>query len=56
MNGRDCMKAMLDKNVQINAWADPGYENYIRITVGTEADNTACLATLKKCWVNEKIN
>ena len=48
MNGRDCMKAMLDKNVQINAWADPGYENYIRITVGTEADNTACLATLKE--------
>jgi histidinol-phosphate aminotransferase len=48
MNGRDCMKAMLDKNVQINAWADRGYENNIRITVGTEADNTACLATLKE--------
>jgi len=47
MNGRGCMKAMLDKGVQINAWADPGYENYIRITVGTEADNTVCLATLK---------
>jgi histidinol-phosphate/aromatic aminotransferase/cobyric acid decarboxylase-like protein len=39
---------MLDKGVQINAWADPGYENYIRITVGTEADNTACLVTLNE--------
>lgn len=47
MNGRDCMKAMLDKNVLINAWADPGYENYIRITVGTEADNAFCLTALK---------
>ncbi|MBT3990077.1 MAG: histidinol-phosphate aminotransferase family protein [Rhodospirillaceae bacterium] len=48
MNGRDCMKAMLDKGVQINAWADPGYENYIRITVGTQADNATCLAALKE--------
>jgi histidinol-phosphate aminotransferase len=48
INGRDCMKAMLEKGVQINAWADQGYENNIRITVGTEADNTACLASLKE--------
>lgn len=48
MNGRDCLKAMLDKGVQINAWADPGYENHIRITVGTESDTETCLATLKK--------
>jgi histidinol-phosphate aminotransferase len=48
INGRDCMKAMLEKGVQINSWADPGYENFIRITVGTEADNTTCLATLKE--------
>jgi histidinol-phosphate aminotransferase len=48
INGRDCMKAMLDKGVQINAWADPGYENHIRITVGYEADNRTCLATLKE--------
>jgi len=27
---------------------DPGYDNYIRVTVGAEADNTACLATLKE--------
>jgi histidinol-phosphate aminotransferase len=48
INGRDCMLAMLDKGIQINAWADPGYENNIRITVGTEEDNTACLASLKE--------
>ncbi len=48
MNGRDCMMAMLDKGVQINAWADPGYENYIRITVGTEEDIAACLVSLKE--------
>jgi histidinol-phosphate aminotransferase len=48
MNGRECMKAMLDKGVQINAWADPGYENCIRITVSTNANNAACLATLKE--------
>ncbi|MBT7956163.1 MAG: aminotransferase class I/II-fold pyridoxal phosphate-dependent enzyme [Rhodospirillaceae bacterium] len=48
INGRDCMTAMLEKNVQINAWADAGYENHIRITVGTEEDNAACLAALKE--------
>jgi len=48
MNGRECMTAMLDKGVQINAWADAGYENHIRITVGTEEDNAVCLAALKE--------
>jgi histidinol-phosphate aminotransferase len=48
MNARECMTAMLDKGVQINAWADAGYENYIRITVGTAEDNAACLAALKE--------
>ena len=48
INGRECMTAMLDKGVQINAWADAGYENHIRITVGTEEDNAACLAALKE--------
>jgi histidinol-phosphate aminotransferase len=46
-NGRDVMAAMLDQGVQINAWADPGYENTIRITVGAEEANTACLAALR---------
>lgn len=45
-NAREVMKAMLEKGVQINAWADPGYENNIRITVGTEEDNAASLAVL----------
>ncbi|MDA0239570.1 MAG: histidinol-phosphate transaminase [Proteobacteria bacterium] len=48
MKGRACMLAMLDKNVQINSWSDPGYENYIRITVGRPEDNVACLAALKE--------
>lgn len=47
MAGRDCVTAMLDNGVQINAWADKGYENYIRITVGKCEDNDACLAALK---------
>ncbi|MDP7101960.1 MAG: histidinol-phosphate transaminase [Rhodospirillales bacterium] len=51
MNARDCMTAMLDKGVQINAWADPGYENFIRITVGTAEDNAVCLAALKEVLV-----
>ena len=48
MNGRACLRAMLGKGIQINAWADKGYESNIRITVGTEDDNVACLAALKQ--------
>ena len=48
MNGRDCLREMLKKGVQINAWADHGYENYIRITVGSKEDNEACLSALKE--------
>ena len=48
MNGRACLKAMLEGGIQINAWGDKGYENYIRITIGTEDDNAACLAVLKQ--------
>ena len=47
-NGREMVKLMLEKGIQINAWADAGYENLIRITVGTEEDNSACLAALKE--------
>jgi len=42
---------MLEKGIQINAWADTGYENNIRITVGTEEDNSACLTALKEALV-----
>ncbi len=48
MNGRACLKAMLEGGIQINVWGDKGYENYIRITIGTEDDNAACLAVLKQ--------
>ena len=55
MNGRACMQAMLDKGVQINSWADKGYENYIRITVGLPDDNEACLAALKEVLVEAMV-
>lgn len=48
MNGRDCMQALLAKDIQINSWSDAGYENFIRITVGRPEDNEACLAALKE--------
>ena len=48
INGRTCLRAMLEKGVQINAWADKGFENYIRITVGKAEDNAACLIALKE--------
>ena len=44
----EMVKTMLDKGIQINAWSDVGYEKNIRITVGTEEDNSACLAALKE--------
>jgi histidinol-phosphate aminotransferase len=47
-NGREMVKVMLEKGIQINAWADIGYEKNIRITVGTEEDNKACLVALKE--------
>ena len=48
MNGRECLKAMQGKGIQINAWGDKGYQDRIRITVGTDEDNIACLAALKE--------
>ena len=48
MNGQDCLRGMLKRGVQINAWADQGYENYIRITVGSKEENQACLSALKE--------
>ena len=38
--------AMFSRGIQIHAWSDPGYENFIRITVGSAEDNSACLAAL----------
>ncbi|MBW1863073.1 MAG: aminotransferase class I/II-fold pyridoxal phosphate-dependent enzyme [Deltaproteobacteria bacterium] len=51
INGRTCLQAMLEKGFQINAWADKGFENYIRITVGKPDDNAACLKALKEVLV-----
>ena len=46
MTGKAAVQAMLERHVQINAWADPGFEHWIRITVGTAEQNNACLAAL----------
>jgi histidinol-phosphate aminotransferase len=48
MKGSACLREMLAKGIQINAWGDRGYEAFIRITVGRPEDNTACLAALKE--------
>ena len=45
--GQLAAKAMLERGVQINAWADPGYGNFIRITVGDRQMNGACLDALE---------
>ncbi len=47
LTGQAAIKAMLARGVQINAWSDPGYEHFIRITVGTAEMNSRCLAALK---------
>ena len=43
-DGKHVAQSMLEKGVQIHAWPDPGYENYIRITIGTSEDNSFCLS------------
>ena len=47
-DGKQVAQSMLQKGVQIHAWPDPGYENYIRITIGTTEDNSFCLKILKE--------
>ena len=44
--GRIVVEKMLDMGIQIHAWPDPGYENFIRITLGKSEDNEACLRSL----------
>ncbi len=48
MEGSACLNGLLARGIQINAWADRGYENYIRITVGGPEDNRACLSALQE--------
>lgn len=40
--------AMMDQGVLIRGLADPGFETYLRITVGLPAENTRALAALAK--------
>jgi histidinol-phosphate aminotransferase len=44
---RPALDKMLRQGIQLHAWPDAGYENFIRITVGTVEDNAACLAALR---------
>lgn len=46
LKAREVAGAMFQRGIQIHAWSDPGYENFIRITVGTTEDNAACLTAL----------
>ena len=46
MPGQLAARRMLERGVQINAWADPGYGDFIRITVGTKDMNEACVKAL----------
>jgi histidinol-phosphate aminotransferase len=48
MSGRETTERMLELGVQIHAWPNPGYENFIRITLGRPDDNDACLVALKQ--------
>jgi len=44
--GSPVTKEMLERRIQIHTWPDPGFENFIRITVGRPEDNDACLKAL----------
>jgi histidinol-phosphate aminotransferase len=44
--GKAVAAAMFERGIQIHAWSDPGYERFIRITVGEPEDNAACVAAL----------
>ena len=44
--GTPVTKEMLERGIQIHTWPDPGFENFIRITVGRPEDNDACLKAL----------
>ncbi len=45
-SGQQVARRMLERGVQINAWADTGYGDFIRITVGTKPMNEACVKAL----------
>jgi histidinol-phosphate aminotransferase len=39
-------EALLDKGVIVKPWKQPGYETWLRVSIGTEADNDQFLAAL----------
>lgn len=42
----DLAEALLDKGVIVKPWKQPGYETWLRVSVGTEADNDQFLSAL----------
>lgn len=44
--GRELAQSMLERGVLITAWQDPGYEHYIRISLGNAAATEAVLRVL----------
>ena len=44
----DIVEALLEKGVMIGRLMHPGYENYIRVTVGSDEDTDGFLAALKE--------
>ncbi|MEE2746252.1 MAG: histidinol-phosphate transaminase [Pseudomonadota bacterium] len=51
--GKELVRNMLLENIQIHAWPDPGYEYFVRITIGEQADNLYCLRILKKLLTSD---
>lgn len=54
MKGVEAAKAMAELGIQIKAWYEPGYEDCIRITVGTAEDTDAALAALAEVLAAEE--
>lgn len=48
MPGREMMTRLLERDVQVHAWPQPEYSDFVRITLGRPDDNDACLAALKQ--------
>jgi histidinol-phosphate aminotransferase len=40
------IKAMMDQGVLVRGLADPGFENFLRVTVGLPEENARALSTL----------
>jgi len=46
LSNKHVLDALMARHIQVHAWPDPGYESFIRVTIGQDDDNAACLAAL----------